>query len=53
MTTFLLLFLLAAVSAFAVVGLVRAVHDDRPRRAPRGPSYWAGTGLPSGPFATR
>jgi hypothetical protein len=43
--------ILAVLSVLAVVGLVRAIHGDRPRQAPRGPSYWSGN-LPSGPFST-
>lgn len=50
MTYFVIL--LAALSILAVVAVLRTVHGDRPRQSPRGPSYWASTNLPSGPFST-
>jgi hypothetical protein len=48
--TFFIAFL-AVLSVLAVFGLVRMIHGDRPRQAPRGPSYWSGD-LPAGPFST-
>ena len=49
--TFFLVFA-AVIVAAVIVGLVRTVKSDKPRRLPAGPSYWSGTNLPSGPFST-
>ena len=50
MTTFLLL-LLALATVAALVATVRVLRHDTPRAVPRSHQDWAGSGMPSHPYA--
>jgi len=49
MTTFLVLLALAIVAA--LVSTVRALRHDTPRAVPQSHADWAGSGMPSHPYA--